>query len=91
MSTEAKVSSSKEETVALIEEVLDAIRPYIQNDGGDVEFINIDDDGIVSVRLLGACVGCGMAGVTVSQGIEQSLIEEVPGVIGVDLIQDNWF
>lgn len=78
------------ETIGLIEEVLEAVRPYIQSDGGDVEFVDIDDDGIVSIRLHGACVGCGMADATVSYGIEQALIEEVPGVIGVDLIQDNW-
>ncbi len=83
--------NNKQETIAQIEEVLDAIRPYIQNDGGDVEFINLTDDGIVEIRLLGACVGCGLADVTVTQGIEQSLIEEIPGIIGVDLVQDNWF
>ncbi len=83
--------TNKQETIAMIIEVLESIKPYIQNDGGDVEFIELDDDGIVSIRLLGACVGCGMADVTVSMGIEQALIEEVPGVIGVDLIQDNWF
>ncbi len=82
---------NKEETIAQVEEVLDAIRPYIQNDGGDVEFVSITDDGIVQIRLLGACVGCGLADVTVTQGIEQSLLEEVPGIIGVDLVQDNWF
>lgn len=73
-----------------IEEVLNLIRPYIQNDGGDVEFVELTDDGIVRIRLLGACVGCGLADVTVFNGIEQSLLEEVPGVIGVDLLQDNW-
>ena len=80
----------KQMTINHIEEVLSAIRPYIQNDGGDVEFVNLTDDGIVEIRLLGACVGCGLADVTVTQGIEQSLVEEVPGVIGVDLISDNW-
>ncbi len=81
----------RDETIAQVEEVLDAIRPYIQNDGGDVEFINLTEDGIVEIRLLGACVGCGLADITVTQGIEQSLLEEVPGIIGVDLVQDNWF
>ena len=76
----------KQMTINHIEEVLSAIRPYIQNDGGDVEFVNLTDDGIVEIRLLGACVGCGLADVTVTQGIEQSLVEEVPGVIEFDLI-----
>lgn len=82
---------NKEERVKLILEVLDLIRPYLMNDGGDVEFIELHDDGIVDIRLLGACVGCGMADVTVYQGIEESLVEEVPGVIGVNLVSDNWF
>lgn len=79
---------NKEETILLIQEVLELIRPYIQSDGGDVEFVDLSDDGIVTVRLLGACVGCGMADVTVSQGIEKSLMEEVPGVNGVILATD---
>ncbi|MGL5020521.1 MAG: NifU family protein [Mycoplasmatales bacterium] len=83
--------TNKEETIELIEEILMVIRPYIQNDGGDVEFVGLRDDGVVQIRLLGACVGCGLADVTVTQGIEQSLIEEVPGIIGVELIQDNWW
>jgi|688.fasta_scaffold1487524_1 Fe-S cluster biogenesis protein NfuA len=82
--------TNKQETIELIEEVLMVIRPYIQNDGGDVEFVGLRDDGVVQIRLLGACVGCGLADVTVTQGIEQSLIEEVPGIIGVELMQDNW-
>jgi Fe-S cluster biogenesis protein NfuA len=82
---------NKTETIDKINEVLDAIRPYIQSDGGDVELIDIDEEGVVSIRLLGACVGCGMADVTVSHGIEEALIDEVPGVIGVELVQDNWF
>lgn len=81
---------NKEESIELIKGVLEVIRPYIQNDGGDVEFVNLREDGVVQIRLLGACVGCGFADVTVTQGIEQSLVEEVPGIIGVELMQDNW-
>ncbi len=81
---------NKEEQIKMIKEVLDLIRPYIQSDGGDVEFIDINDEGIVEIKLLGACVGCGLSDVTVTNGIEQALLEEVPGVIGVHLNQDNW-
>ncbi|MGL4589137.1 MAG: NifU family protein [Mycoplasmatales bacterium] len=81
---------NKEQTIEEIYEVLDMIRPYLLNDGGDVEFVELTDDGIVKIRLHGACVGCGLADVTVANGIEQSLVEEVPGIIGVDLIDDNW-
>lgn len=78
---------TKDEQIELIQEILDAIRPYIQSDGGDVEFVDLDDDGVVSIRLLGACIGCGLADITVGNGIEQSLVEEVPGVIGVIVIE----
>lgn len=76
-----------QEKILQIEEILDAVRPYIQQDGGDVEFVELTEDGIVKIRLLGACVGCGMADVTVSQGIEVALVEEVPGVIGVEVVE----
>ncbi|MGL4662113.1 MAG: NifU family protein [Culicoidibacterales bacterium] len=79
---------SKEETIAQIQDILNQLRPYIHQDGGDVEFVDFND-GIVQIRLLGACVGCGIADVTVKQGIEQALIEEVPGVIGVDDVTEH--
>lgn len=82
---------TREEQIKEIKEVLDAIAPFVQADGGDVEFVDLTPEGVVKIRLLGACVGCGLADVTVYQGIEQALIEEVEGVIGVELLQDNWY
>lgn len=82
---------TREEQIKEIKEVLDAISPFVQADGGDVEFVDLTPEGVVQIRLLGACVGCGLADVTVYQGIEQALTEEVEGVIGVELIQDNWY
>ena len=81
----------REEQIKEIKEVLYAIAPFVQADGGDVEFVDLTPEGVVQIRLLGACVGCGLADVTVYQGIEQALIEEVEGVIGVELLQDNWY
>jgi Fe-S cluster biogenesis protein NfuA len=69
----------------LIVEILAKIRPYIQRDGGDVEYVKFED-GIVYVRLTGACVGCGAADSTLYDVIEQILVEEVPGVIAVDQV-----
>lgn len=67
----------------LLEEVIEAVRPSLQADGGDVEFVSVDDDGIVSLELTGACAGCALAGQTLSYGIERVLKEHVPGVTGV--------
>ena len=64
-------------------EVLDKLRPYLQRDGGDVEFVKFEE-GIVYVRMLGACAGCMYVEATLSDGIEEALLEEVPGVIGVE-------
>lgn len=82
---------TREKQIKEIKEVLGAIAPFVQADGGDVEFVDLTSEGVVQIRLLGACVGCGLADVTVYQGIEQALTEEVEGVIGVELIQDNWY
>lgn len=72
-----------EETEQKVKHILSKIRPYIQRDGGDVEFVNIED-GVVYVRLLGACVGCSAADLTLKDGIETIILEEVPGIIAVE-------
>ena len=69
-----------------VSEVIDSIRPMIQGDGGDVELVNVDDQGVVQVRFQGACVGCPAAGITLSQGIERNLKAKVPEVTRVELV-----
>ncbi len=66
-----------------VREVIDRIRPAIQADGGDVELVEIDDEGIVKLRLMGACAGCPMSMITLSAGIERTLKQAIPGVKGV--------
>jgi Fe-S cluster biogenesis protein NfuA len=63
-----------------VKEFLDNVRPKLQADGGDVELIDISDDGIVKVKLLGACGGCPMAQMTLKMGIEKYLKENIPEV-----------
>lgn len=76
-----------ENTVELIQKTLDKIRPFINRDGGDVEFVDFID-GIVYVNMKGACQDCMMIDTTLSDGIEIILQEEVPGVIGVKLASE---
>ncbi|HET9982312.1 MAG TPA: NifU family protein [Longimicrobiales bacterium] len=67
-----------------IEEVLNVIRPALRADGGDVELIDFDeDDGIVQLRLMGACGTCPISFMTLKQGIEKRLVNVVPGVRGI--------
>jgi len=63
-----------------VQEVLDLIRPALQADGGDVELVDVTDDGIVSVKLTGACGSCPMSTMTLKMGIERTLVEKVPEV-----------
>jgi Fe-S cluster biogenesis protein NfuA len=63
-----------------VKKVLEMIRPALQADGGDVEFVELTEDGIVKVRLVGACGHCPMSTVTLKNGIEKTLKEKVPGV-----------
>ena len=76
-----------ENTVELIKATLDKIRPFINRDGGDIEYVDFID-GIVYVNMKGACADCIMIDSTLSDGIEIILQEEVPGVIGVRLASE---
>lgn len=71
----------------LIVDTLDKIRPYIQRDGGDVEFVSIDDQGVVYVKMLGACVGCYAADDTIKLGVEAILMDEIPQVTEVRIFE----
>ncbi|MFC1693922.1 NifU family protein [Candidatus Latescibacterota bacterium] len=68
-----------------IKAVLEEIRPSLQADGGDVEYVSLDGD-IVKVRLKGACSGCPMATMTLKNGIENLIKQKVPGVASVESV-----
>lgn len=70
-----------------IKEVIEKIRPYLMFDGGDVEFVKFED-GIVYVKLIGACAGCSYATVTLHETVEEMLVSEIPEVIGVENIDE---
>jgi Fe-S cluster biogenesis protein NfuA len=67
-----------------VQEALDKIRPALQADGGDVELVEVGDDGVVKVRLVGACAGCPMSQLTLANGVERVLKENVPEVTRVE-------
>ena len=77
-----------EETIKLIKATLNKIRPFLQRDGGDVEFDSYED-GIVYVNVLGACDGCSLISQDIEGGIEVIIMEEVPGVIAVRLASEK--
>jgi Fe-S cluster biogenesis protein NfuA len=65
---------------------LESIRPYLKADGGDVELIKVTPEGIVEVRLTGACSDCPMSQMTLRAGVERALIREVPGIRRVEAV-----
>ncbi|HDP69083.1 MAG TPA: NifU family protein [Candidatus Marinimicrobia bacterium] len=69
-----------------VKKVLEAVRPFLQADGGDVELVDVTDDGIVKVRLTGACGGCPMSTYTLKMGIENKLKKELPEVKAVEQV-----
>ena len=72
-----------EELKEQVEKALDDIRPALQADGGDIEFVDVVD-GVVQVRLQGACAGCPMSQITLTNGVERHLKNVVPGVDRVE-------
>lgn len=75
-----------DKTINEVKIILDKLRPYIQKDGGDVEFVKVEE-GIVYIKMLGACEGCSSVDQTIKDGIEAYLLEEVPGIIGVERVE----
>ncbi|UCC67881.1 MAG: NifU family protein [Armatimonadota bacterium] len=69
-----------------VEAALENVRPALQRDGGDVELVEVSDDGVVKVRLTGACHGCPMAQMTLQMGIERVLKEAVPEIKTVEAV-----
>lgn len=71
-----------------IEDTLNKVRPFLRRDGGDLEFIKFED-GMVYIKLVGACLTCTIQDVTIKQGVEIILQEEVEGVLGVIVINSD--
>jgi Fe-S cluster biogenesis protein NfuA len=69
-----------------VEPVIEKIRPMLQADGGDIELVDVEDDGTVKVRLVGACAGCAMSQYTLKVGVERILMKEVPEVKVVEAV-----
>ena len=70
-----------------VKKVLETIRPALQADGGDVELVEVTEDGVVKVKLVGACGHCPMSTMTLKMGIERTLKEKIPGVKEVEQVR----
>ena len=88
MPDDTTTSSSQGESLhARVERVIELIRPAVQADGGDLEFVGVTDAGVVQIRFLGACVGCPSLEITLQMGIERNVRQYVPEVTGVEAVK----
>jgi len=69
-----------------VEKALEELRPQLQADGGDIELLGVDN-GIVKVKMKGACVGCPMSTMTIQWGVENFLKKKIPGIVKVEAVQ----
>lgn len=69
-----------------VEQVLESVRPFLRADKGDVELVNILDNGIIELKLLGACADCPLSMMTLRAGIERALMKEIPEIKRVESI-----
>ena len=83
-----KNQQNYDDQVIAINEALDKMRPYMNAEGGDIQFVDFKD-GYVYLRIVGACADCGMIDLDISEGIEAMLIDSVPGVIGVIQVKEE--
>lgn len=69
-----------------VRQALEEVRPHLQVDGGDVELVDVEEDGTVKVRLTGACAGCPMSQMTLKWGVENYLKKKIPSVKSVESV-----
>jgi len=82
------MTHTKEELTEKVLSVLDQVRPYLQQDGGDLNFVNITDDNVVNVELTGACSSCAFSTMTLKNGVEATLkkvLPEIKEVVAINL------
>ena len=80
MCEQCSCGDAEQDFEAKVKAAIEAVRPNLQSHGGDIEFVGVDDDNTVKVRLQGTCSGCPSAQMTLKQGVEQLLKREVPEV-----------
>lgn len=80
---------NQEEKEQLVKKTIEKVRPYLMSDGGDVEFVSLEDD-IVYVRVHGACVGCSALDMTLKDGVEALILDEVEGIKEVRLAPEEF-
>lgn len=80
------METTKEEITRKVTNVINQIRPYLQQDGGDIEFIDLTDENVVNVKLLGACGSCPYSTMTLKNGVESAMKKAIPEIKSVEAV-----
>ncbi|HOY32037.1 MAG TPA: NifU family protein [Bacteroidales bacterium] len=80
------MTSTKEELIQKVENVIAQIRPYLEADGGSISFVELTDDNVVNVELHGACRSCPMSMMTLKNGVEAAVIKAIPEIKSVEAV-----
>lgn len=76
----------QQDLIQEVDKALESIRPYLEADGGNVKVVEVSEDGVVKLELLGACGSCPMSAMTFKAGIEEAIKREVPQITGIEAI-----
>lgn len=76
----------QQDLILEVDKALESIRPYLEADGGNVKVVEVSEDGVVKLELLGACGSCPMSAMTFKAGIEEAIKREVPQITGIEAI-----
>ena len=80
------MSSEKQDIIEKVEQAIQELRPFLEADGGDMEFVELTDENVVRVRLLGACSDCSMSLMTLKAGLEESVKKLAPEIKSVEAV-----
>lgn len=80
------MEQNREEITKKVQNVIEQIRPYLQQDGGDIEFVELTNSNIVNVKLLGACGSCPYSTMTLKNGVESAMKKAIPEIVSVEAI-----
>ena len=83
------MSLSQENTIQKVKLAIEQLRPFLNDDGGDIEFVEITNDNVVKVKMLGACTECSMSHMTLKAGLEDALKVVAPEIVSVIAIEEN--
>jgi Fe-S cluster biogenesis protein NfuA len=80
------MANAKEELIKKVNNVIEQIKPYLKQDGGDIEFVELTDENVVNVRLLGACGSCPYSTMTLKGGVENAMKRAIPEIKAVEAV-----